>query len=230
MWRKKRWCTSRQLESLIGHLHHAAKVAWPGRTFVRRMFDLLCCFRSRDHPIHLNGEFHKDIQWWSHSVVSWHGVRFWLFLGMSASTDVEVTSDATGSLGFGAYFRNEWFSGAWGPSQSNQSIAYKELFPVVVASHVWGPRWHRCHVLFRSDNEAVVHILIHRKFRALCSFCATYCLRQLDIVLPLLLFIYLAFITQLLMLSPVSIGRSFGVWRPRLYRTQLQFLISCGIF
>jgi len=142
LWRSKRWCTRRQLESLIGHLHHAVKVEWPGHTFLRRMIDLLCCFRSRDHPIRLNGEFHKDIQWWSDFLTSWHEVSFWLFPGMSASTDVEVTSDAAGSLGFGAHFKNEWFSGAWGISQSDQSIAYKELFPVVVASHVWGPRWH----------------------------------------------------------------------------------------
>ena len=42
-WRTRRWCNRRQLESLIGHLHHAAKVVWPGRTFLRRMLDLLCC-------------------------------------------------------------------------------------------------------------------------------------------------------------------------------------------
>ena len=30
---------------------------------------------------------------------------------------------------------------------------------MVVASHVWGSQWSRRHVLFRSDNEAVVHIL-----------------------------------------------------------------------
>ena len=112
LWRNKRWCTRRQLESLIGHLHHAAKVVWPGRTFLRRMIDLLCCFRTRDHPIRLNVEFHKYIQWWSDVLTSWHGVSFWLFPCMSASTDVEVTSDAAGSLGFGAYFKNEWFSGA----------------------------------------------------------------------------------------------------------------------
>ena len=165
LWRNKRWCTRRQLKSLIGHLHHAAKVVWPGRTFLRRMIDLLCCFRSRDHAIRLNGEFHKDIQWWSDFLMSWHGVSFSLFPRMSASTDLEVTSDVAGSLGFGAYFKNEWFSGEWGLSQSDQSIAYKELFPVVVASHVWGPRWHRCHVLFRSDNEAVVHILTSKTSR-----------------------------------------------------------------
>ena len=167
-WRNRRWCTRRQLESLIGHLHHAAKVVWPGRTFLRRMIDLLCCFRSREHPIRLSVEFHKDIQWWSDFLTSWHGVSFWLFPGLSASTDVEVTSDATGSLGFGAYFKNEWFSGGWAPSQYDQSIAYKELFPVVVASHVWGPQWHRCHVLFRSDNEAVVHILTSRTSKVPC--------------------------------------------------------------
>ena len=138
-WRLPRWCTRCQLESLIGHLHHVAKVVWPGRMFLRCTIHLLCCFCSRDHPIRLNAEFHRDVQWWPDFLMSWHGVSFWLFPGTAASPDVEVTSDAAGSLGFGAYFQNEWFRGAWAPSQSQQSIAYKELFPVVVASHVWGP-------------------------------------------------------------------------------------------
>ena len=67
---------------------------------------------------------------------------------MSAPTDVEVTLDAAGSLGFGTYFNTEWFSGTWVCSQADQSIAYKELFPLVVASHVWGSQWFRHHVLF----------------------------------------------------------------------------------
>ena len=32
-WQTRWWCNRRQLESLIVHLHHAAKVVWPGRTF-----------------------------------------------------------------------------------------------------------------------------------------------------------------------------------------------------
>ena len=81
---------------------------------------------------------------------------------MSAASDLEVTSDAASSLGFGAFFRGEWFSGAWAPYQSGQSIAYKELFPIIIASHIWGCQWFRQHILFRSDNEAVVHILSSR--------------------------------------------------------------------
>ena len=89
-------------------------------------------------------------------------MSFWLFPPMSVPYVVEVTSDAAVALGFGAYFNTEWFSCAWVPSQMHQSIAYKELFPVVVASHLWGQQWCRHHVLFRSDNETVVHILISR--------------------------------------------------------------------
>ena len=38
-------------------------------------------------------------------------VYFWLFPGMSVSLDLDVTSDVSSSLGFGAYFNGEWFSG-----------------------------------------------------------------------------------------------------------------------
>ena len=70
-----------------------------------------------------------------------------------------MSSDAAGSIGFGAYLKGFWFAGSWAPSQQQQSIAYKELFPVVIAAHVCGHMWCKRHVLFRSDNEAVVHIL-----------------------------------------------------------------------
>ena len=56
-WRNHRWCTRRQLESLIGHLHDAAKAA----------------------------EFHLDLQWWFQFLSSWNGVAFWLFPGMAAA-------------------------------------------------------------------------------------------------------------------------------------------------
>ena len=52
-----------------------------------------------------------------------------------------------------------------------QIIAYKELFPVVVASHVWGSQWFWHLVLFRSDNEAVIHILLSRMFKVPYIMC-----------------------------------------------------------
>ena len=92
-------------ESLTGHLYHAAKVVWPGRTFLHRMIDRLCCFQTKDHPVRLNQEFHRDLLWWHHFLDQWHGVSFWLFPGLSPATDLQVSSDAAGSLGFWAFFK-----------------------------------------------------------------------------------------------------------------------------
>ena len=161
-WLLRTWCKKRDLESLIGHLHHAAKVVWPGRTFIRRLIDLLCCFRHRDHPIRINREFRRDLQWWQHFLSSWHGVGLWLYPGLSPTADLEVVSDAAGSIGFGAYLQGQWFYGSWSCSQAQQSIAYKELFPIVIAAHLWGPGWSRKHILFRSDNQSVVALLTSR--------------------------------------------------------------------
>ena len=48
-------CYRRELESLIGHCIVQLKLCmWPGRTFFRRMTDLLCCFRTKNHPIRFN--------------------------------------------------------------------------------------------------------------------------------------------------------------------------------
>ena len=126
---------------------------------MHRMIDLLSRFQRRDHPVRLNREFHLDLRWWHHFLSDWHGVSFWLFLGLVPEAEVEVSSDAAGSIGFGAYLKGYWFAGSWAPSQQQQSIAYKELFPVVIAAHVWGHMWCKRHVLFHYDNEAVVHIL-----------------------------------------------------------------------
>ena len=82
-WSSYRWCTKRQLQSLIGHLHHAAKVVWPGRAFIRRMINLLHNFRRDDHPIQLSAEFKKDLRWWLQYLASWNGVCFWVEPGLN---------------------------------------------------------------------------------------------------------------------------------------------------
>ena len=55
-WMPNGWCRKQELESLIGHLHHAAKVVWPGRAFLRQFINLLCCFRNKNHSVQINQE------------------------------------------------------------------------------------------------------------------------------------------------------------------------------
>ena len=73
--------------------------------------------------------------------------------------DFSVSSDATGALGYGAISGHDWFVEKWSSSQLPPSIAYKELFPVVVAASLWGHSWATERVEFRPDNLAVVSVL-----------------------------------------------------------------------
>ena len=49
-----------------------------GRTFLRRMINLLCTFRRDDHPIQLNLEFHLNLTWWWELFQSWDRLSFFL--------------------------------------------------------------------------------------------------------------------------------------------------------
>lgn len=47
----------RDLESLVGSLHHACKVVQPGRCFLRCILNLFRGLRRPNHPIRLNVSF-----------------------------------------------------------------------------------------------------------------------------------------------------------------------------
>ena len=116
-WLPHKWCSRSELDSFIGHLHYAAKLVWPGRTYLCCMIDLLCCFRKKDNLIHLNKEFHLDLLWWNQFLSQWNRVSFWLFPGLLPEADVDVSS-----LGYGAFLKGFWFTGFWAPSQ--QQLLY----------------------------------------------------------------------------------------------------------
>ena len=158
-WSRKSTCTRRELESLIGSLHHACRVVVPGRTFLRRMIDLLCSFRNRNHPIRLNLEIRRDLQWWLSFFQDWNGMSFFLSPSVSPLPDLVVSSDASGTWGFGALWHCEWFFSSWFFLPSGTSITFMELVPIVVAAHLWGSAWSRLRVQFLCDNRAVVDIL-----------------------------------------------------------------------
>ena len=158
-WSAKRHCQRKDLESLIGHLHHVCKVVPQGRTFLRRMINLLSAFRWDDHPIRLNNAFHLDLNWWREFFRLWSGLSFFLSLQWAPFPDFQVSSDAAGASSYGAIFGRAWFAGTWSSLQMPLSIAYKELFPVVIAASLWGHQWSSKRVEFCSDNRAVVAML-----------------------------------------------------------------------
>lgn len=120
---------------------------------------LVVYIQARRPPHSVNQEFHLDLTWWRELFQSWDGLTFFLMPAWAPLPDFQVSSDAVGSLGYRAIFNGQWFCGAWSASQQPLSIAYKELFPIVVAAYLWGSQWSLRRVEFLCDNESVVAVL-----------------------------------------------------------------------
>ena len=161
-WTGKKVCIRRELESLIGTLQHACKVVRPGRAFLRRMIDLLRCPQRPHHHTRLNLQFRADLKWWRMFAAGWNGTAL---LPTMAPASVEVTSDASGQWGCGAWSRCNWFQFEWPDTARHHHIAFKELFAIPLACATWGRRWHGARVLCWCDNQAAVGAVTGRSCR-----------------------------------------------------------------
>ena len=160
-WSRRQSCRRQQLESLMGTLQHASRVVKPGRTFLRRMIDLLRTpgATKPHHHIRLNREFRADLQWWQTFAVHWNGVA--MFPCVTTPTSA-ATSDASGAWGCGAWSGSSWFQLEWA---QNHHISFKELFAGLMAAAVWGSRWRGTRVRWLCDNQAAVYAVSKRSCR-----------------------------------------------------------------
>ena len=158
-WLSRRTCRKRELESLVGTSQFAAKVIKPGRSFVRRLIDLLKTRRRPEHYIRLNNLVKSDLLWWKAFADHWNGVAFF---PPEAGAELEFTSDASGSWGCGAWSDDNWWQFKW-PASLQIGIAFKELFAVVLSTAVcWGPQWKGRRVRGYCDNQSVIDMLLSR--------------------------------------------------------------------
>ena len=153
-----------ELQSLIGTLQFACKAVVPGRTFLQRMINLTRGVPSRFHHIRLNKAFYRDLTMWKAFLAGWNGRSFFLDSTFTPSPDMELYTDASGSIGFGGYFNGRWFQGKWLPhmqisKERGISIEWQELFPIVVACAIWYPFFSGKRIQFWCDNESVVAII-----------------------------------------------------------------------
>ena len=159
-WKGYKHCTRKDLESLVGYLQDACRVVRSGRTFIRRLIDLLKANRHRagSSPIRLNVQARSDILWWYTFIQHWNGLSLMTNF-RTKNPDICIFSDASGSWGCGAFWDRSWFQYRWSPTTSTFNITIKELLPIVVAAAIWGHHWEGKSICCQCDNEAVVHII-----------------------------------------------------------------------
>ena len=122
---------------LVGQLHHACCVVKLGRTFLRRMLDLLRLPSTTEphHHIRLNKSFRSDLRWWATFLPTWNGIRM---LSETPAT-AAIISDAWGCGAFSSI--GEWFQYQWPVSWQELDITVKELLPIVLVVAMWGHMW-----------------------------------------------------------------------------------------
>lgn len=165
-WGDRKACLRRDLESLIGLLNHACKVVRSGRSFLRRMIDLLHSVQRSPHGknlVRLNRGFRADLAWWRQFVTRWNGISY--LPPPSHLPRVEVTTDASGTWGCGGWHEDKWFQLQWDARSQHLSIAEKELIPITLACAMWGSSWHGRQVVCYCDNQVVVACLRSRSSR-----------------------------------------------------------------
>lgn len=155
-WRGKRACKKRELESLLGHLQHAAIVVRPGRTFVRRLIELLAAFKQGDHWVRLNVSTRSDIVWWQTFMEEWNGISL---MPHTTPLSTVLETDASGSWGCGARWGTQWFQWGWQGPSAKWAIASKELLPIIYALELWGRQWQGKQLECYCDNMAVVSVI-----------------------------------------------------------------------
>ena len=166
-WLAKRSATLVQLQSLIGVLNFACKVVPAGRAFLQRIISLTVGVTKPHHHIYLGKGFREDIRMWQSFLCDWNGKAFFLNHFWESSSQLKLFTDASGRLGFGGIFGASWFQGRWSPSQlldsNGISIAWQELYAIVVACSIWGNLWSQKRITFFCDNEAVVRVVNSRR-------------------------------------------------------------------
>jgi hypothetical protein len=180
--------TKRELLSLLGHLNFASRVILPGRSFVSYLLSLASSAKELHHHVRLSADCLSDMRMWSAFLAQWNGVSFFYDDDPVDAADFQLYSDASGSLGYGAFFQGKWFAQAWGPDapklgDDDMSIAFMELVPIVTCAVTWGSSWTCKRILFHCDNMTTVSIiakgrskspLIMRLMRRLTLCSATY--------------------------------------------------------
>ena len=155
----------KELEHVTGVLSHCATVVKGGRTFTRRLFNLLKATRKK-RRLKLSSIYKDDLEWWD-SFFVWFNGKAKVISRQDPSYEVFTDSSKTG---FGAAAPDNIFYGTWSkckqvcdhhadpPMQGSvidDQINVLELWPVLASLIIWGQVQRDKTWLLYTDNTQV---------------------------------------------------------------------------
>lgn len=166
----------RELQSLAGHLSFASTVIKGGRTFSRRVINLVNSVKHGHYFVKLNNNFRKDCEFWLDFIDSsaFNGTEKILD---NSPVDIDIFQTDSSFYGYGIYYNGDWLAGAWDqeaipcvpkhvdlsqnwypfscPDSARSNINILELYPVLLAARRFGHMWADKRVFVYTDNKSV---------------------------------------------------------------------------
>ena len=110
-WLTRRSSTAHELDSLLGILFYACRVVVPGRSFLQQLLGITHGACRPHHHIRINQSARLDISWWDAFLSHWNGRSFFYADEWQLADHMQLYTDASGSVGFGAVWAIIGFMG-----------------------------------------------------------------------------------------------------------------------
>ena len=156
---KKDQTQLKPLQSITGTLNFACGAVVPGRPFLRRLINLTIRVTRPCHYICITHEVREDLKTWLIFLQAFNGKSLMLPQHWLQSPSIDLYTDASGTVDYGAVLGPQWLFGPWDDEWRGQSITLLEFYPTVLAVSVWTDSLSNKCISFHSDNRVVVDII-----------------------------------------------------------------------
>jgi hypothetical protein len=161
----------KQLQELLGYLHHVSQCVRVGRLMVSRMLsDLRAAYKTHPQQIKLSDGFRKDLRWWKFQLDFWNGKSILDYSERKGivTLDASKYGDFGNKPGLGAFnFENyEYYHRPVPDYMVGWDIGTLELVNHLVVARVWGPSWAGLEIIGYTDNQSAMHLLRHGRSRS----------------------------------------------------------------
>ena len=100
-----------------------------------------------------------DLETWYQFLSEYNGRSFFLLDAVHTDRALQLYTDSSKTIGYGAVLGAEWLYGAWPDDWKAYDITFLELYPIVLSSILWGSCFSNRTIEFHTDNLALVSII-----------------------------------------------------------------------
>ena len=173
------------IQKLLGKLNFLCTTFLPGKSLMAGLYHTLSGVLSSQGWARrrITSDSRADLQVWLSFLANTEGKPF-QFIFPDYSRLPTMTTDASGSIGYGCVFGECWFKGVWEDQWwSEQNIALLELIPIYIGIKLWQTKISNNTLNILSDNESVVAMITSfysrdKKINILLKDLALFCMTE----------------------------------------------------